>query len=94
MLNTVITVMAKKKRKKMSNCKKCSASGMRVHVLSSGFCQECQSDFEWKNGDRVRRGQIAKAHRVAHYEKAKRYVGKKWKDKYGDASIEEVLGHK
>ena len=78
----------------LSNCKKCSASGMRVHILSSGFCQECQSELDWKNGDRVRREQIAKAHRVAHYEKAKKYIDKKWKEKYGDDDIDTVLGHK
>jgi hypothetical protein len=77
----------------MANCKKCLASGMRVNILSSGFCQECQSELDWKNGDRVRREQIAKAHRVAHYEKAKRYVNRKWKNKYGDASVDEVLGY-
>ena len=78
----------------MKNCKKCSAGAMRVHILSSGLCQECQSEFDWKNGDRVQRKQVATAHRVAHYEKAKKYVDKKWKAKYGDSSIEEVLGHK
>ena len=77
----------------MANCKKCSASGMRVHILSSGFCQECQGEMEWKNGDRIQREQVAKAHRIAHYEKAKKYIDRKWKDKYGDASIEEVLSH-
>ena len=76
------------------NCRKCSASGMRVHVLSSGFCQECQSEIEWKNGDRVQREQVAKAHRIAYYEKAKKYIDKKWKDKYGDDDIDTVLAYK
>ena len=78
----------------MKNCKKCSASGMRVHLLSSGFCQECQSELDWKNGDRVRMEQVAKANRVAHYEKAKKYIDRKWKEKYGDDDIDTVLGHK
>jgi len=78
----------------MKNCRKCLASGMRVHILGSGFCQECQSDLEWKNGDRVQREQIAKAHRIAHYEKAKKYIDKKWKEKYGDDSIDAVRGYK
>ena len=42
----------------MKNCKKCLASGMRVHVLSSGFCQECQSEMEWKNAPHIHRGQM------------------------------------
>jgi len=67
---------------------------MRVHVLSSGFCQECQSEIEWKNGDRVQREQVAKAHRIACYEKAKKYIDKKWKDKYGDDDIDTVLAYK
>ena len=50
--------------------------------------------MDWKNGDRVRREQIAKAHRVAHYEKAKKYIDRKWKEKYGDDDIDTVLGHK
>ena len=78
----------------MSNCKKCSASGMRVHVLSSGFCQECQAEYDWKNGKRQARKQANKARRIAMYEQGKKIIGKKWKDKYGDSSIEEVLGHK
>ena len=78
----------------MKNCKKCLASGMRVHVLGSGFCQECQSEMEWENGDRVQREQVAKAHRIAHYEKAKKYIDKRWKATYGDASTEEVASYR
>ncbi len=78
----------------MKNCKKCLASGMRVNVLSSGFCQECQGEMEWKNGDRVQREQVAKAHRIAHYEKAKKYIDKRWKTKYGDSSVEEVASYR
>ena len=50
--------------------------------------------MEWKNGDRVQREQVAKAHRIAYYEKAKKYIDKKWKDKYGDDDIDTVLGYK
>lgn len=77
----------------MSNCKKCLASGMRVHILSSGFCQECQSELDWKNGPREARKQANKARRVAMYEQGKKVINKKWKDKYGDASVDEVLGY-
>ena len=78
----------------MKNCKKCLASGMRVHVLSSGFCQECQSDMEWKNAPHVHRGQMEKKARMQYYERGEAYVKRKWKDKYGDASVEEVSEYK
>ena len=76
---------------KMSNCKKCLASGMRVHILSNGFCQECQSEREWKNADREQARQMGIKARVKYLERAEKYVDKKWKEKYGDASIGEVL---
>ena len=67
---------------------------MRVHILSSGFCQECQAEYDWKNADKVQREQVAKAHRIAHYEKAKKYIDKRWKGKYGDDDIDTVLGYR
>jgi hypothetical protein len=74
----------------MKKCKKCLAGAMRVHILSSGFCQECQAEYDWKNGDREVRRQKEIAHRVAYYEKAKKFIDRKWKDKYGDDSVEAV----
>jgi len=74
----------------VSRCKKCLASGMRVHVLSSGFCQECQGELEWKNGAREARKQMERKARINLYERGEEYVKKKWKEKYGDASVEEV----
>ena len=78
----------------MKNCKKCLASGMRVHVLSSGYCQECQSELEWKNAPRVHKGQMEKKARMQYYEKGEEYVKRKWKEKYGDASTEEVASYR
>ena len=63
---------------------------MRVNVLSSGFCQECQSELEWKNAPRIHKGQMEKKARMQYYERGEEYVKKKWKEKYGDASVEEV----
>ena len=63
---------------------------MRVHVLSSGFCQECQSELEGKNAPRIHKGQMEKKARMQYYERGEEYVKKKWKEKYGDASVEEV----
>ncbi len=67
---------------------------MSVHILSNGFCQGCANELSWKQGDRVAREQMAKRQRVAMFKQGERIVKKKWKEKYGDASIEEVLGHK
>jgi|TARA_R100001082_G_scaffold30856_1_gene15516 hypothetical protein len=67
---------------------------MRVHVLSSGFCQECQSELEWKNGDREHARQMAVKSRVAYYKKAEKFIDKKWKEKYGDSSVDEVLEYR
>ena len=78
----------------MSSCKKCLRGPLSVHVLSSGFCQECQSEMEWKNGDREHARQMAVRSRVAYYRNAEKYIDKKWKDKYGDASVEEVESYK
>tara|TARA_R100000697_G_C5421098_1_gene190349 strand:- start:675 stop:911 length:237 start_codon:yes stop_codon:yes gene_type:complete len=78
----------------MSACKKCLRGPLSVHVLSSGFCQECQSELEWKNAPRVMKEQREKAARVAYYKKAEKYIEKKWKDKYGDDTAEQVLEYK
>ena len=67
---------------------------MSGHILSNGFCQGCANELSWKQGDRVVREQMAKRQRVAMFKQGERIVKKKWKEKYGDASIEEVLGHK
>ena len=78
----------------MKNCKKCMSSGMRVHILGSGFCQECQSELEWKNAPRIHKQQMEKKARIQYYEKGEEYVKKKWKDKYGDDDVDTVLGYK
>tara|TARA_R100000458_G_C8277467_1_gene252986 strand:+ start:2841 stop:3083 length:243 start_codon:yes stop_codon:yes gene_type:complete len=74
----------------MKKCKKCFAGAMRVHILSSGFCQECQAERDWKNGDREIRRQQQIRQRVAMFKRAEEYTKKKWKEKYGDDSIDAV----
>jgi len=74
----------------MKKCKKCLAGAMRVHILSSGFCQECQQELDWKNGDKEARRQVDIARRVDIYEKLKKGIDRKWKDKYGNSSTEEI----
>ena len=78
----------------MKNCKKCLAGAMRVNILSSGFCQECQSELDWKNGDRQHAKQMGVKQRVHMYEKGKEHIKRKWREKYGDDDIETVLGYK
>ena len=77
----------------MSSCKKCRAGPMSVHILSNGFCQACTNELSWKQGDRVAREQMAKRQRVAMFKQGEKIIKRKWKEKYGDASVEEVLGH-
>ena len=38
--------------------------------------------------------QREKAARVAYHRRAEKYIAKKWKDKYGDDSAEQVLEYK
>ena len=80
-------------RRKMSSCKKCRAGPMSVHILSNGFCQACTNELSWKQGERVAREQMAKRQRVAMFKQGEKIIKKKWKEKYGDASVDEVLGY-
>ena len=66
---------------------------MSVHILSNGFCQACTNELSWKQGERVAREQMAKRQRVAMFKQGEKIIKKKWKDKYGDASVDEVLGY-
>ena len=72
------------------HCRKCGASALRVHLLSGGFCQECQGEYDWKNASRIIHQQKMKHRRMAQYEKGKRLIKKKWKEEFGDSSAEEV----
>ena len=40
------------------------------------------------------RRQMAVKSRVDYYKKAERFIEKKWKKKYGDDSVDTVLGYK
>ena len=78
----------------MKHCRKCGASAMSVHILGGGFCQECQSDLEWKNASRVHKEQMEKKVRMQYYEKGEEYVKRKWKEKYGDDDVDTVRGYR
>tara|TARA_R100001082_G_scaffold97053_1_gene64808 strand:- start:108 stop:308 length:201 start_codon:yes stop_codon:yes gene_type:complete len=66
---------------------------MSVHILSNGFCQACTNELSWKQGERVAREQMAKRQRVAMFKQGEKVIKKKWKEKYGDATVDEVLGY-
>ena len=70
------------------------ASAMSVHILSSGFCQECQSELECKNAPHIHKEQREKKARMQYYEKGEEYVKRKWKDKYGDDDVDAVLEYR
>ena len=78
----------------MKNCKKCLAGGMRVHILGSGLCQECQSELEWKRGPHIVREQKMSKIKNNYYKKGEEVIKKKWKEKYGDDDIDAVLEYK
>ena len=87
-------IIRKREYKKMKHCKKCSASAMRVHLLGSGFCQECQAEIEWKRGPHIVREQKVNGIKYNHYKKGEEYIKKKWKQKYGDDDVDTVLGYR
>ena len=67
---------------------------MTVHIAANGFCEECETEMAWKNLDKQTRLHAQKKQRMDYYEKAEKYINKKWKEKYGDDDIDTVLGYK
>tara|TARA_R110002012_G_C11518206_1_gene599176 strand:+ start:76 stop:354 length:279 start_codon:yes stop_codon:yes gene_type:complete len=89
------TVITETVRRKMSRqCKKCLRGAMTVHIAANGFCGECETERAWKNADRQTILAAQRKNRMDYYEKAQKYIDKKWKKKYGDDDIETVLGYK
>jgi len=69
------------------------AGEIRVNILSNGFCEECEHERAWNNkGEHMR--QYNKNSRMLMRQKAAQEVNRKWKEKYGDASVEEVASYK
>jgi hypothetical protein len=77
----------------MKSCKKCMAGEIRVKIMSNGFCQECEHERAWNNKGEYMR-QYDKNQRMLMRQKAAQEVNRKWKEKYGDASVEEVAAYK
>ena len=75
-------------------CKKCLRGAMTVHIAAKGFCEECETERAWKNLDRQTILAAQRKKRMEYYEKAEKYIDKKWKKKYGDDDIDTVLSYK
>ena len=76
----------------MKHCKKWSAGEVRVKIMSNGFCQECEFERAWNNkGEHMK--QYNKNSRMLMRQKAAHEINRKWKEKYGDASPEEVASY-
>ena len=77
----------------MKHCKKCSAGEVRVRLMSNGFCEECEYDRAWNNKaeEKRQRDMILRMHLR---KRASDEVNRKWKEKYGDASPEEVASYR
>ena len=77
----------------MKHCKKCSAGEVRVKILSNGFCQECEFERAWNNKaeEKRQRDMIA---RMQMRKRVADKVNRAWKEKYGDASPEEVASYR
>jgi len=77
----------------MKQCKKCLAGEVRVRLMSNGLCEECEHERAWNNKGEYMR-QYNKNSRMLMRQKAAQEINRKWKEKYGDASVEEVESYK
>ena len=61
--------------------------------MSNGFCEECEYDRAWNNKaeEKRQRDMILRMHLRKRVEDE---VNRKWKEKYGDASPEEVASYR
>ena len=77
----------------MKQCKKCLAGEVRVRLMSNGLCEECEHERAWNNKGEYMK-QYNKNSRMLMRQKAAQVINRKWKEKYGDASPEEVASYK
>tara|TARA_R100001463_G_scaffold114529_1_gene169742 strand:+ start:144 stop:356 length:213 start_codon:yes stop_codon:yes gene_type:complete len=68
------------------------AGESRVRLMSNGFCQECEHERAWNNKEEHMR-QYNANNRMLMRQKVAQEVNRKWKEKYGDASVEEVASY-
>ena len=76
----------------MKSCKKCMAGESRVRIMSNGFCEECEHERAWNNKGEYMK-QYNKNQRMLMRKNVADKVNRKWKEKYGDASPEEVASY-
>ena len=69
------------------------AGEVRVRIMSNGYCEECEHERAWNNKDEMKR-QRDKITRLQMMKKAGDIVNRKWKERYGDASVEEVASYR
>ena len=77
----------------MKSCKKCMAGESSVKIMSNGFCQECEYERAWNNKGEENR-QRSMINRMHIRKRVAQEVNRRWKEKYGDASPEEVASYK
>ena len=77
----------------MKHCKKCMAGESRVKIMSNGFCQECEYERAWNNKGEENR-QRSMINRMHMRKRVAQEVNRRGKEKYGDASPEEVASYK
>ena len=69
------------------------AGESRVKIMSNGFCQECEYERAWNNKGEENR-QRSMINRMHIRKRVAQEVNRRWKEKYGDASPEEVASYK
>jgi len=69
------------------------AGESRVRIMSNGFCEECEYERAWDNKAEHKR-QRDMINRMHMRKKVSDEVNRKWKEKYGDASVEEVASYR
>ena len=69
------------------------AEESRVRIMSNGFCEECEHERAWNNKGEYMRQYNANSRMLMRIKVAQE-VNRRWKEKYGDASVEEVASYK
>ena len=69
------------------------AGESRVRLMSNGLCEECEHERAWNNKTEEKR-QRDKIMRLQMMKNAGDVVNRKWKEKYADASVEEVASYR
>jgi hypothetical protein len=68
------------------------AGESRVRLMSNGLCEECEHERAWNNKEEHMK-QYNTNSRMLMRQNVAQEVNRKWKEKYGDASVEEVASY-